>query len=163
MILKRNNRAYIDGANLHRGSHSLGWELDYARFRIWMKENHSITHAYIFLGYVPRYAEKYASLRDAGFILVFKETVIGANKQVKGNCDADLVLRAVCDTYEDDYDEAIIVSSDGDYTCLVRFLNKKKRFRAIISPHARCSILLRQMNLPVTYLNDIRRLVQKRL
>jgi len=37
-----NNVAYIDGANLHKGVNSLGWKLDYARFRIWLKDKYKI-------------------------------------------------------------------------------------------------------------------------
>ena len=38
MIKKENNFAFIDAANLHKGISWLGWELDYDRFRVWLKE-----------------------------------------------------------------------------------------------------------------------------
>ncbi len=38
MLKKENNYAFIDAANLHKGVSSLGWELDYDRFRVWLKE-----------------------------------------------------------------------------------------------------------------------------
>jgi hypothetical protein len=34
--------AYIDGANLHQGVKNLGWRLDYARFRIWLKDKYKV-------------------------------------------------------------------------------------------------------------------------
>ncbi len=163
MKLYQDNHAYIDGANLHRGTRSYGWILDYGRLRIWLKEKHSVTCAYIFIGYAPKYNHIYEQLKDAGFILLFKETVIGATGQIKGNCDADLVLRVVRDTYEEKYDEAVIVSSDGDFAGLIKFLSNRKRFKIVISPHDTCSVLIRQMHLPLVYLNDIRSLVEMRL
>lgn len=47
---KRNNCAYIDGANLHKGIASLGWQLDYARFRVWLKDKYGVETAYLFKG-----------------------------------------------------------------------------------------------------------------
>ena len=44
-INKNNNYAYIDGANLHKGVSSLGWELDYARFRVWLTKKYSVKKA----------------------------------------------------------------------------------------------------------------------
>ncbi len=93
MIQKENNFAYIDGSNLHKGVNELGWQLDYTRFRVWLKEKYSITRAYIFIGLVPRYKDLYTKLQEDGFTLVFKETTYDEDGKAKGNCDADLVLK----------------------------------------------------------------------
>ena len=42
MKKEENNVAYIDGANLHKGIETLGWEFDYGRFRVWLKEKNKI-------------------------------------------------------------------------------------------------------------------------
>jgi uncharacterized LabA/DUF88 family protein len=80
---------------------------------------------------------------------------------VKGNCDADLVLRVTQDYYEKKYDGAVIVSSDGDYSSLVKFLHEQGKLKQILSPapEARCSILLKKTNAPITYLNQVRNLI----
>lgn len=39
---KENNIAYIDAANLYGGVKAGGWELDYARFRTWLREKHGV-------------------------------------------------------------------------------------------------------------------------
>ena len=65
MTEKPNNFAFIDGANLHNGVRSLGWELDYARFRIWLKEKYKVNTAYLFIGLISKYAELYKSLQEA--------------------------------------------------------------------------------------------------
>ena len=159
-----NNFAYIDGANLHRGVSSFGWKLDYVRFRVWLSEKYNVSHAYIFLGLIPKYKDLYTYLQEAGFTLIFKEVVYDSDGKPKGNCDTDLVLQTVRDTYENKFDTAIIVSSDGDYASLVKFLKERGKLRIILSPHAKdqCSILLKRLNVPIAYINDKRSILQTR-
>ncbi|MFH1175699.1 MAG: NYN domain-containing protein [bacterium] len=154
-----NNYAYIDAANLHNGVFSFGWKLDYARFRVWLTEKFQVKVAYIFIGLIPKYKYLYKYLQECGFTLIFKEVVYNNDGKAKGNCDADLVLQAVCDTYENKFKQAIIVSSDGDYAGLVNFLKNRKKLRVILSPHDKnkCSILLKRTNSSITYLSDVRR------
>ena len=151
-----NNFAYIDGANLHKGVADLGWKLDYQRFRILLKEKYHVTRAYIFLGLVPKHKDLYTNLQEAGFTLVFKETTYNDDGKIKGNCDADLVLKATVDYFEKNYDKAVLVSSDGDYACLVKFLKERDAFFSIVSPGNKCSFLLRKLNTQLVYLNTQR-------
>lgn len=153
-----NNFAYIDGANLHRGIESLGWNLDYRRFRIWLSEKYEVRLAYLFIGLIPRYKELYKYLQEAGFTLVFKEVVYDGNGKPKGNCDADLVLQATRDTYENKFNKAVVVSSDGDYAGLVKFLQERQKLLAILSPsnEKKCSILLKRTGAKIAYINDQR-------
>ena len=80
----------------------------------------------------------------------------------KGNCDADLVLQVARDTYENKFDTTVIISSDGDYSSLVKFLMERKKLKIILSPHTKnlCSILLKRTNAPIAYLNDQRSILQ---
>jgi uncharacterized LabA/DUF88 family protein len=66
------------------------------------------------------------------------------------------------DCYENHYDQAILVSSDGDYAGLVSFLKEKNKFRALISPSNNCSFLLRKLNIPIVYLDSKKNNLQKR-
>jgi len=161
---KENNFAFIDGANLYRGVESLGWSLDYTRFRVFLKDKYSITKAYIFLGLIPKYKDLYTFLQEVGFTLVFKEVTYDGEGRAKGNCDANLVLKAVQEAYENAFDKALLVSSDGDYASLVKFLMSKDKFRAILSPapSAKCSILLKRTNARIAYLEDQRKLLEYR-
>ena len=152
----QNNYAYIDGANLHKGISSLGWVLDYARFRVWLKEKYSVEKAYLFIGLIPGFTDLYKYLQESGFILVYKEVVYDKVGKPKGNCDADLVLQVVCDCYEEKYERAVIVTSDGDYASLIKFLKEKEKILTILSPapHKQCSVLLKRTNVPIAYLSD---------
>ncbi len=153
---KPNNFAYIDGANLHKGISGFDWSLDYARFRVWLSEKYNVSHAYIFIGLIPKYKDLYTYLQEAGFTLVFKEVVYDGNGKPKGNCDADLVLQATRDTYENKFDKAVIVSSDGDYAGLVRFLKERDKIKTILSPHTEklFSVLLKRTGIPIAYIKD---------
>src|SRR4030043_1490692 len=155
---ENNNIAYIDGANLYNGIKSLGWELDYARFRNWLTEKYLVKRVYLFIGLVPKYKDLYTYLQESGFTLIFKETTYDGEGNIKGNCDADLVLQAVCDYYEDKFKTAILVASDGDYASLAKFLHDKNRIKTILSPadKKKCSILLKRTNVPIVYLDDKR-------
>jgi uncharacterized LabA/DUF88 family protein len=153
MVLKENNFAYIDSANLHKGSKRLGWKLDYKKFRVWLTEKYGVKTAYLFLGLVPKYKELYKYLQECGFVLIFKQVNYADDGAVKGNCDAILVLNAVCDFYEKKCNKSIIVSSDGDYAELVEFLKNKGSLSSIVSPSNKCSYLLRKKNVPLLYLD----------
>ena len=124
--------AYIDGAKLHNGTKSLGWDLDYKKFRVWLKEKFHVMRAYIFIGLVPRFKDLYADLQEAGYILIYKEVTYDGTGKIKGNCDADLVLKAVVDFYEKQCEQAILVSNDGDYAPLAKFLKEKDTFQSLI-------------------------------
>jgi len=152
---------YIDAANLYKAVQELGWELDYKRFRIWLNDKYDIQIVYLFIGLVPDNKDLYTQLQEAGFTLVYKEVSYDGTGRVKGNCDAELVLKATTDYYENKFDKAVIVSSDGDYACLVDFLKGKNVFLSLVSPSNKCSYLLRKLNIPIIYLDTQRRKIEK--
>ncbi len=76
------------------------WKLDYHKFRSWIRQKFGIANAYIFIGLIAKQANLYTSLQNAGFELIFKDVVFGDDGKAKGNCDADLVLKATRDYFE---------------------------------------------------------------
>ena len=100
---------------------------------------------------------RYKKLQEQGYTLIFKPT-ISVGKDIKGNCDAELVLQSVVDFYEDVFDKAILVTSDGDFSCLVRFLIEKDKFGYLLSPsHKKCSSLLtRIQSIKIIFLSGIK-------
>jgi len=143
MKKKENNFAFIDGQNLNLGIKSLGWKLDFSRFRRYLKEKYSVTTAYYFIGYVSGNQDLYLFLQKAGYVLMFKPTIPDDDGNVKGNIDTDLVLQAMIDYHK--YDKAVIVSSDGDFYSLVNYLYKKNKLEYDISSYkATCSSLLKK-------------------
>ncbi len=58
------------------------------------------------------------------------------------------------------YDKAVIVSGDGDFYCLVKYLHEREKIRRLIVPDKyKYSVLLRK-SLPrsvgITFLNDLK-------
>ncbi len=162
MFKKENNFAYIDGANLYKAQQELGWDLDYLRFRVWLSEKYGISRAYIFIGLIPRHKGLYDYLKKCGFSLVFKEIIYDGSGKPKGNCDADLVLQCVRDAYEGGFKKAVLITSDGDYSSLVKFLIEKIKFATLLSPAVakKCSILLKRTGAQIAYINDQRELLE---
>lgn len=145
---------YIDGNNLHRGAKEIGFEIDYKKFRGWLRQKYNPSIVYLFIGLVPDRVKFYEYLQECGFVLVFKQTV-SVSGQVKGNCDAELVLKTVSDFYMKSFSKCMLVTGDGDFGCLVQFLKENKVINGILSPDEnKCSILLRNKNIDITFLND---------
>ncbi|PIT87376.1 MAG: hypothetical protein COU31_03265 [Candidatus Magasanikbacteria bacterium CG10_big_fil_rev_8_21_14_0_10_40_10] len=145
---------YIDGNNLYRSAKELGFEIDYKKFRGWLRQKYNPTFVYLFIGLVPERINFYEHLQKCGYILVFKQTV-SVGEKIKGNCDAELVLKNVIDYYTKAFDSCILITGDGDFGCLVEFLKEKKSIDCIISPDRnKCSILLRNKNTEITFLNE---------
>jgi hypothetical protein len=123
--------------NLNLGVKSLGWNLDFRKFRIYLKEKYGVSTAYLFIGYVYSNQDLYNSLQKAGYVLSFKPTIPDSNG------DANLVLQAMIDY--NNYNQAVIVTSDGDFYCLVKYLYENNKLLKVISPYTKtCSNLLKQ-------------------
>lgn len=140
-----NNYAFIDSQNLYLGIKKLGWEIDFGKFRIFLKEKYSISKAYIFIGYLPSNKKLYFKLAKSGFICIFKPVLNKIGEKVKGNIDTELVLHTMVQF--NNFDKAVIVSGDGDFYCLVEYLLRRSKLEAIIIPdEKRYSFLFKKFN-----------------
>jgi uncharacterized LabA/DUF88 family protein len=155
-----NNFAFIDGQNVHLGISTLGWKLGWKRFRVHLNESYGVTTAYIFMGFLPENQGLYQSLQRSGYVLIFKPVTYRGGGKAKGNVDAELVLQAMIDL--DKYEKAVIVTSDGDFACLVRYLYEKGRLERVLSPNRKgCSALLkRAAREKIDFLEDARKKIE---
>ena len=136
------NYAFIDGNNLHLSVINIGWKLDYRKFRQYLSDKYDVVQAYYFIGQVPGMEQLYSNLQRYGFTLIFKPPIIDKYGDYKGNVDAELVLQAMIDF--DKYDGAVIVTSDGDFSCLVKYLNSTGKLKRLLaSSRGGCSQYLR--------------------
>lgn len=174
--------AFIDSQNLNVSTQKFGWKMDWRKFRKWLEDQHGVSKAYMFIGYVPENEALYEQMHDAGYAVVLKPTfdmtrprpddiehVNGLDtagktaaagkhedkKPVKGNIDAELVLWAMKEL--GNYDKAIIVSGDGDFFCLVEYLESKKRLKHILTPTAHYSSLYNRYDDYVQKLDDFKK------
>lgn len=137
MVNNTNNIAFVDGQNLHLGTRESGWSIDHAKFRVYLKENYSVTEAYYFLGFISEAEQNlYSNLQKAGFILVFREHPAALKGAKKGNVDCEIIFEAMKKLVEnEDFDKIFIISGDGDYKKLVDYLVKKNKFGKMLFPN----------------------------
>lgn len=156
MAANKNNYAFIDSQNLYLAVKDLGWKLDQVKFRKYLEDKHKVTKAFLFIGYVPGNESFYTDLQSKGYILVFKPTLQNKDGVIKGNCDAELVLNAMIE-YEN-YEQAIVVSGDGDFHCLIEYLEKKDKLLKVGIPNRnKYSALLRKFSNHFFFVSDLRR------
>jgi len=141
--------AFIDGENLHLGIKKPiirrgkkvhpGGELDYRKFRNYLRTRYGVKKAYVFLGNIPAHKNLYFYLQDCGFELIMKDVVYyWSSKEkkykVKGNVDTDVVLYSVGKLYKS-FTDAVFVSGDGDFVSTYDYLSEKGKLRAILAPN----------------------------
>ena len=152
------NFAFIDSQNLNLSIRALGWKLDFKRFGTYLKDKYDVSKAFLFIGYIEGNNELYKSLQEAGFICIFKPTLKYKDGTTKGNCDAELVLEAMKEY--PNYNEAVIVTGDGDFYCLVNYLAEKKKLKTILIPNRfKFSALLKFKHIRpyLRYVNDLKK------
>ena len=149
--------AFIDSQNLNLGVRSQGWILDFGRFRKYLEDKYKVGESFLFIGYVTGNESLYAYLQRAGFVVIFKPTLVykkDGEIYTKGNVDAELVLHSMIEY--SNYDKAIIVSGDGDFHCLLEHLEKKEKLGRIIIPNRKAySQLLWKFKKRMDYMNNL--------
>ncbi len=64
--------------------------------------------------------------------------------KVKGNCDGEMILQAMIDF--NNYDKALLITGDGDFYCLIRYLKENGKLLIILAPSRKnCSSIVRKV------------------
>jgi uncharacterized LabA/DUF88 family protein len=162
MYTPPNNYAFIDGNNFYLSAKELGWKVGHKQLRTFLKEKYGVSVAYYFIGYIKDNEGLYDNLRRNGFTLIFKEVSRDENDKPKGNIDAELVLQAMIDIEK--YGQAVIVTSDGDFACLIKYLTGQKKLKRVLASSRRgCSRLLgKAAGTNIDFLDDLRNKLEYR-
>lgn len=151
--------AFIDSQNLNLAIRGQGWILDLKKFRQYLEKKYSVGKAFFFIGYIKENENLYSFLRNSGYTLIFKRVSNLQNGEIKGNVDAELVLHAMIEF--DNYDQAIIISGDGDFYCLIEYLSQKNKFRKLLIPNQfKYSFLLKKFIAKIAFMNNLRELIE---
>ncbi len=79
-------------------------------------------------------------------IMIFREHSSNLTGQKKWNVDTDIVFEVMKNIIDrDDRNQAVLVSWDGDYIKMVKYLIKQWRFKKILFPNKHYSSLYRQL------------------
>ncbi len=173
---KPNTYAFIDSQNLNLGTQRMGWKLDWRKFRKFLYDKYGVTKAYMFIGYMSENESLYEYMHELGFLVVLKPTLdVSAKPQadqpdkdargkdaeekekpaIKGNVDAELVLYAMKEL--PNYEQAIIVSGDGDFFGLAEYLDEQGKLAHILTPNWQYSSLLKAFETKIVRLDQLRR------
>lgn len=148
--------------------------MDWRKFRAYLQKQHHVTKAFMFIGYLAENEPMYEQLHEAGYLIVLKPTVdlkpindksteghgVEHSKEeqkssIKGNIDADLVLYTMKEL--PNYDQAIIVSGDGDFYGLVEYLVEHHKLKQLMTPNWKYSSLLKAFEPYILRLDQERR------
>lgn len=139
MYKKENNYAFIDGQNLYMSTakSDTPWKINLSRFRIYLQKKYQVEKAYYFLGFSQEQNnDLYKKIKDAGFILIFKEHSSGMFGKKKGNVDSDIIFSIMKKLYKiEPFNKIVLVSGDGDYKMIVDFLIEEDKLCKILFPN----------------------------
>jgi len=156
--------AFIDSQNLNLGVRSQGWVLDFKRFKKYLEDKYDVSKDFLFIGYVAGNESLYTYLQRSGYIVIFKPTLEykkDGEIHTKGNVDAELVLHTMIEY--NNYDKAIIVSGDGDFHCLIEYLEQKNKIGRVIIPNRKSySQLLWKFRKHMDYMNNLKEKLEER-
>jgi len=133
--------------------------LDWARFRVYLKENYGVTTAFLFIGFIEGNNNLYAMLQEAGFICIFKPVLAYKDGTVKGNVDAELVLHTMIQL--PNFEKAVIVTGDGDFYCLIQHLLEKGKLQTVLVPNRqKYSALLKKFaKKDIAFMDDLKNMI----
>ena len=132
------NQAFIDGQNLNLGTTQAhpNWYVDFKKFRIYLKDKYNVDQAYYFMGWINNdFSDIYDMIQEAGFILSFREHSPKMSSVKKGNVDTDIVFAIMRKLYKNEIGKVVLVSGDGDYIRVVKFLISENRLEKVLMPN----------------------------
>ena len=143
------NLAFVDGQNLHLGTTKhpdAPWRVDLARFRVYLEKKYQVARAYYYLGCVSEELnDLYEEIQSAGFILRFREHSTVLQSVKKGNVDTEIVFDVMKALYrKETFAKIVLVSGDGDYYRMVRFLLEEYRLEKVLFPNHKASSLYKR-------------------
>lgn len=157
---KKRVYAFIDSQNINMGVSAKKWTLDWRKFREYLKKKYGVEKAYLFIGYIDTNEELYKRLEEDGFIVIYKKVLAVTKDDVttyKGNVDAEMVLHTMIEY--PNYDSAVICTGDGDFLCLIEYLEKNNKLEKIIAANKRFSTLLKEYTKYIVDLYSLKRVL----
>lgn len=131
--LHMSNFAFIDAQNINLSIQEQWRKLDWKKLLVYLKDHLDVTKAYLFIGYIPENQKLYSFFQDLWYHLIFKPVLHLKSGLTKGNVDAELVLQAMIDYRL--YEKMVLLTGDGDFACLVRYLYEHHKFARLIVPN----------------------------
>ena len=130
VLTKTKANVYIDGANMFYAQKHLGWFINWKKLQKLLKNKFDVLEFRYYTGIKnndPRMKKYIAYLRHIDFKTITKPLKVIKDKEgsvfYKSNCDIEIAVDVLLDV--NNYDIAVILSGDSDFTYLVTILQKQ--------------------------------------
>lgn len=131
---------FIDGANLYATSKAIGIDVDYRRLLAEFRKKCRFIRAYYFTAYLDD--QEFSSIRPLidwldynGYTMITKPakefTDSAGRRKIKGNMDIEIAVEAL--ELAPSFDHMVLFSGDGDFTCLVKALQRQGKKVTVVS------------------------------
>lgn len=137
--------AFIDASNIIYGARAEGWLIDQGKLFKFLKNRFNSSIIFFYYGKDsnnPKKIKFLSLLKKFGFTLRVKE-IKRYGKKSKANCDVDLTMDMLI--YSKSYKRAIVLTGDGDFTPLFKYLISQKKEIIIISSPKRTAKELKSL------------------
>lgn len=126
---------FIDHANLEHTAKNLGVKrIEYQALLETLKQDAPLAGAWFYIGVDSRNKKQeyfLKCLRNMGYQIVDKPVIYRPDGSCKGNLDVELALNLVA--FADQYDTAVLVSGDGDFTSAVKQVQQQGKKVEVVS------------------------------
>ena len=152
-FVKGKTAVFIDSSNIYFSERTLGWRIDFKKLLNYFKNNVDL-HRIAFYGNLnpdnARERKFHDFLELIGYIVKHKKIKFIQDDadhehggHHKGNLDVDLTIDAV--HFKNEYDTFLLLSGDGDFESLLKYLKIYKKRCIVFSTKGHVSIeLIRQ-------------------
>jgi len=140
-MIKRNKKlkvyAFVDASNIIYGARAEGWFIDQKKLLNYLKKKFHVSKAFFYYGKDSKSVKKekfLQKLKEFGYTLRVKE-IKRYGRKTKANCDVDLTMDVLLNIEK--YQRTIILSGDGDFLPLIKYvMRQKKEVVVIASPRS---------------------------
>lgn len=181
-MAKRRASLFIDQSNLH---YALDWRINHKKLLTRLQQDYEIVKAFYYEGKRPlKYYERknpelsfqervvlcnrkdnfFKHLKLSGYIVrtkAVKYVYDNTEGVFKGKCNFDIELAIDAIDTLDEYEVMILISGDGDFLKLVKYLKSKFKKVHIIAPKKRCDHNLRKSANKFEYINLLRKEIEQ--
>ena len=144
---------FIDSANIYFSQKSMGWRIDFKKLIDYFRKETDLFRLGFYGAINPENAKErkfHDFLEIIGYIVKHKEIKFikdqkngGNGGHHKGNVDVDIAIDAV--HFRDNYDTCVLLSGDGDFESLFKYLKSFGKRCIVISASGHISFeLIRQ-------------------
>lgn len=116
---------FIDAANLYFAASQASLRIDYNQLHTWFSSKSNLISLNYYTAFDPEDKKQEEFLKDLeknGCNIIKKPIKVFEN-MIKGNMDIELAVDAL--SQQNDYDVLVLISGDGDFTYLIKALEKQ--------------------------------------